>query len=197
VGWRDVWVGAAVTAVLFEIGKTLISLYIGKSGVTSSFAAAGSLVVLLVWVYYSAQIFLLGAEFTWAFAQDHGSLSEKEKQTEPNTQNAAVRDSPVRGIDRISAGSAGTPAVPSPVVPVRAATSSPPSSHPIPAPARPRRATMKPRPTFKQRAIAYMASTAINIALETLLKRYTGKSNKTSRQGRGRHAGMQRQRWLR
>ena len=73
VSWRDVWVGAGVTAVLFEIGKTLISLYIGKSSVTSSFAAAGSLVVLLIWVYYSAQIFLLGAEFTWVYANAHGS----------------------------------------------------------------------------------------------------------------------------
>lgn len=73
VSWRDVWVGAGVTAVLFEIGKTLISLYIGKSSVTSSFAAAGSLVVLLIWVYYSAQIFLLGAEFTWVYANSHGS----------------------------------------------------------------------------------------------------------------------------
>ena len=73
VSWRDVWVGAGVTAVLFEIGKTLISLYIGKSSVTSSFAAAGSLVVLLIWVYYSAQIYLLGAEFTWGYAKSHGS----------------------------------------------------------------------------------------------------------------------------
>lgn len=73
VSWRDVWVGAGVTAVLFEIGKMLISLYIGKSSVTSSFAAAGSLVVLLIWVYYSAQIFLLGAEFTWVYANSHGS----------------------------------------------------------------------------------------------------------------------------
>ena len=79
VGWRDVWVGASVTALLFEVGKLLISLYIGKSSVTSSFAAAGSLVVLLVWVYYSAQIFLLGAEFTWAYANDHGSLSKGVK----------------------------------------------------------------------------------------------------------------------
>lgn len=78
VSWRDVWVGAAVTAVLFEVGKTLIGLYIGKSSVTSSFAAAGSLVVLLLWVYYSAQIFLLGAEFTWVFAHEHGSLKRKK-----------------------------------------------------------------------------------------------------------------------
>ena len=75
IAWRDVWVGAAVTALLFEIGKLLIGLYIGKSGVTSAFGAAGSLVVLLVWVYYSAQVFLLGAEFTWVYAREYGSLS--------------------------------------------------------------------------------------------------------------------------
>lgn len=73
IAWRDVWVGAFVTAVLFEAGKLLIGLYLGKSGVTESFAAAGSLVVLLAWVYYAAQIFLLGAEFTKAFADEHGS----------------------------------------------------------------------------------------------------------------------------
>lgn len=73
VAWADVWIGAAVTSLLFTVGKFLIGLYIGKSGVTSAFGAAGSLVVVLVWVYYSAQIFLMGAEFTWAYAQTYGS----------------------------------------------------------------------------------------------------------------------------
>jgi membrane protein len=73
IAWRDVWVGAFTTAVLFEVGKFLIGLYIGKSSMTESFAAAGSLVVLLAWVYYAAQIFLLGAEFTKVYADDHGS----------------------------------------------------------------------------------------------------------------------------
>lgn len=73
IAWKDVWVGAAVTAVMFEVGKYLIGLYIGKSSVTSSFAAAGSLVVVLLWVYYAAQVFLLGAEFTWVYANQHGS----------------------------------------------------------------------------------------------------------------------------
>lgn len=77
VNWMDVWIGAAVTAMLFTIGKFLIGLYIGKSGVTSGFGAAGSLVVVLVWVYYSAQIFLLGAEFTWAYALTFGSHKEQ------------------------------------------------------------------------------------------------------------------------
>lgn len=78
IDWRDVWVGALVTAVLFEVGKLLIGLYLGKSGVTESFAAAGSLVVLLAWVYYAAQIFLFGAEFTKAYADAHGSLSGRQ-----------------------------------------------------------------------------------------------------------------------
>lgn len=74
VQWRDVWIGAAVTAVLFTVGKYLIGLYIGKTGIASGYGAAGSLVVVLVWVYYSAQIFLLGVEFTWVYAHEYGSL---------------------------------------------------------------------------------------------------------------------------
>ncbi len=77
VQWRDVWVGAGVTALLFTIGKHLIGLYIGKSSVASGYGAAGSLVVVLVWVYYSAQIFLLGAEFTWVYAHSYGSLKSE------------------------------------------------------------------------------------------------------------------------
>ncbi len=73
VQWKDVWVGAIATTALFTLGKFLISLYIGRSGVTSPFGAAGSLVVMLLWVYYSAQIFLLGAEFTWVYANTFGS----------------------------------------------------------------------------------------------------------------------------
>ena len=73
IAWSDVWVGSIVTAMLFTLGKYLISLYIGKAGVTSGFGAAGSFIVILVWVYYSAQIFLLGAEFTWVYAHSHGS----------------------------------------------------------------------------------------------------------------------------
>lgn len=83
VAWRDVWVGSAVTALLFSLGKLAIGLYLGKAGVTSGFGAAGSLVVLLVWVYYSAQIFLLGAEFTWVFAHSHGSRSGEPEGAAP------------------------------------------------------------------------------------------------------------------
>ena len=77
IAWRDVWVGAGLTALLFTAGKFLIGLYIGQSGVTSPFGAAGSLVVLLLWVYYSAQIFLLGAEFTWVYSHKYGSRKDK------------------------------------------------------------------------------------------------------------------------
>jgi len=73
VAWRDVWIGALLTAGLFTLGQHLIGLYLGQSSVASSYGAAGSLVVLLVWVYYSAQIVLFGAEFTHAFAQSYGS----------------------------------------------------------------------------------------------------------------------------
>lgn len=73
VAWSDVWVGAAVTAALFTIGRVLIGLYIGKTGVASGFGAAGSVAVIFVWVYYSAQVFLVGAEFTWLYAQRLGS----------------------------------------------------------------------------------------------------------------------------
>jgi membrane protein len=71
--WSDVAVGAAVTAILFTVGKSLISWYIGSSAVASSFGAAGGLIVLLLWVYYSAQIFLVGAEFTKIWTERHGS----------------------------------------------------------------------------------------------------------------------------
>jgi membrane protein len=71
--WRDVLVGAVVTAFLFSIGKFLIGLYIGSSAVASSYGAAGALIVALLWIYYSTQIFLLGAEFTKVYAHHHGS----------------------------------------------------------------------------------------------------------------------------
>jgi membrane protein len=74
LSWSDVWIGAAFTAGLFSLGKYAIGLYLGSSGVASSFGAAGSLIALLLWVYYSAQIFFLGAEFTRQYALGFGSL---------------------------------------------------------------------------------------------------------------------------
>jgi membrane protein len=81
VAWRDVWMGAFVTSLLFSLGKTLIGLYLGNSAVGSTFGAAGSLVLLLLWIYYSAQILFFGAEFTQVYANQYGSkmLFEREK----------------------------------------------------------------------------------------------------------------------
>ncbi|QQP88289.1 YihY/virulence factor BrkB family protein [Skermanella sp. TT6] len=84
IPWRDVWFGAFITAVMFSIGKLLISLYLGSSNIASAYGAAGALVIVLMWVYYSAQIFLFGAEITWAFSLTHGSRAGRRAQ--PATQ---------------------------------------------------------------------------------------------------------------
>lgn len=73
IEWREVWTGAAVTALLFVLGKVAIGLYLGRSGVASSYGAAGSLVVLLVWIFYSSQLVFLGAEFTQVWARRRGT----------------------------------------------------------------------------------------------------------------------------
>ena len=73
IDWRDVWVGAAVTSMLFLAGKRVIGVYIGHCGISTAYGAAASLVVVLLWVYYSAQIFLFGAEFTWVYCHKFGS----------------------------------------------------------------------------------------------------------------------------
>ena len=86
VEWHDVRIGAAVTAVLFTLGKFLIGLYLGKSSIGSSFGAFGSLAIFMVWVYYSAQIFLFGAEFTWVYAHELGS--RRGEQRPPTVEEA-------------------------------------------------------------------------------------------------------------
>jgi membrane protein len=94
VAWRDVRTGAFVTAVLFEIGKVLIGLYVGKASVASSYAAAGSLVVVLIWVYYAAQVFLLGAEFTRVYAEAHGSRRPLPASSAPSGASPRVTSAP-------------------------------------------------------------------------------------------------------
>ena len=94
VEWRDVWIGAVVTSLLFTVGKMAIGLYIGRSAVASTFGAAASLVAMVVWVYWSAQIFLLGAEFTWVYARRCGSLRGRAEG-----QPAAVTSNPRRRAD--------------------------------------------------------------------------------------------------
>ena len=88
VAWRDVWLGAAATSLFFTIGKLLIGLYLGRSAVASAYGAAGSLVVIVVWVYHSAQILLFGAEFTKVWTRRRGSGFVPEKTAVPVTPEA-------------------------------------------------------------------------------------------------------------
>jgi membrane protein len=74
LSWHDVWIGALGTAVLFSLGKYVIGAYLGNSGIANSYGAVGSILALLLWVYYSAQIFFFGAEFTRQYALWFGSL---------------------------------------------------------------------------------------------------------------------------
>jgi membrane protein len=78
VPWRDVWIGAGLTALLFVISKFLIGLYLGQSSMGSAYGPAGSLVLILVWVYYASLVLLFGAEFTAVYAHHHGSRAARE-----------------------------------------------------------------------------------------------------------------------
>jgi membrane protein len=85
IPWRDVWFGAIITAILFSIGKFALGLYLGKKATESSHSAAGALIVLLLWVYYSAQILFLGAELTQAYSRKVGSMKGKHGDRDPST----------------------------------------------------------------------------------------------------------------
>jgi membrane protein len=102
IQWKDVWIGAALTSILFTVGKYLIGVYLGSSGVNSAYGAAGSLVTVLLWVFYSSLIFLLGAEFTQGYATTYGSgvapapyaerapaAKDRQKQSEPPRKRSA------------------------------------------------------------------------------------------------------------
>ncbi len=82
IAWRDVCLGAFVTAILFSLGKMLIGLYLDSSAVASSFGTEGSLALLLIWIYYSAQILFFGAEFTQVYANNYGSKIVPEGEEE-------------------------------------------------------------------------------------------------------------------
>ena len=83
IEWRDVFLGALFTSVLFAVGKFAIGLYLGKASFGSTYGAAGSLVIVLVWVYYSSQILFFGAEFTQAYAESHGSDPHRKRSAQP------------------------------------------------------------------------------------------------------------------
>jgi len=108
VRWKDVWIGSLVTAVLFIVGKLLLALYIQHADVAGKYGAAGSLVAMLVWIYYSAQIFFLGAEFTQAYAILHGSKVGAKKdvgtahEAGPAEKRTSERGQHVAGVPRFS-----------------------------------------------------------------------------------------------
>jgi membrane protein len=113
IAWKDVWLGAFVTAVLFSIGKTLIGLYLGSSAVATTFGAAGSLVLLLLWAYYSGQILLFGAEFTQVYANVLGSkVVPEEGAVSTSPQPAPPTGTPAAspGHTGSGPGKVGTPA---------------------------------------------------------------------------------------
>ncbi|HEX7973699.1 MAG TPA: YihY/virulence factor BrkB family protein [Anaerolineales bacterium] len=91
ISWRDVWLGAAFTALLFTIGKWLIGLYLGRSAFNSTYGAAGSLVVVLLWIYYSAQILFFGAEFTQVYGKRFGTEIKPNKNAVPLTEEARAQ----------------------------------------------------------------------------------------------------------
>ena len=92
IAWRDVWIGAIITALLFNLGKLLIGLYLGRGVVTSAYGAAGSLVIVLLWVYYSAQILFFGAKFTQVYSNRYGSHLEPMPGTEAVTLKEVVSE---------------------------------------------------------------------------------------------------------
>jgi membrane protein len=94
VGWRDVWLGALLAALLFNVGKYLIGLYLARGAVASAFGAAGSVIVVLVWVYYSSQIVLFGAEFTRVWARHPGSDTRPVENAVPLTAEERARPAP-------------------------------------------------------------------------------------------------------
>ncbi len=90
IAWRDVLVGAAVTSLLFGIGKTAIGLYLGRSAISSSFGAAGTFIVFLVWIYYSSMIYLFGAEFCHVYARRHGSLRDQDSPSDTESTESTA-----------------------------------------------------------------------------------------------------------
>jgi membrane protein len=98
--WADVAVGSLATSALFALGKFLISLYLGRSTVASAYGAAGSLVVFLLWVYYSAQVFFLGAEFTYVYTCRYGSRFRRKLENTPAHENVTLETPGPRPVEK-------------------------------------------------------------------------------------------------
>lgn len=117
IAWSDVWLGALVTAILFTIGRTLIGIYLGSSAAASAYGAAGSLVIILLWVFYSAQILFIGAEFTQVYARQHGSLIQPSENARAVTdaerahQGAPRRQSQLQNVQQSMMPITGQPEI--------------------------------------------------------------------------------------
>jgi len=92
IGWNDVWIGASITSLLFTIGKFAIGLYLGRASVGSAYGAAGSLVVILIWIYYSSQILFFGAELTQVYANELGSRIRPARGAVPVTNESRAEE---------------------------------------------------------------------------------------------------------
>jgi len=104
IEWRDVWLGAAFTSLLFVLGKFALGLYLGKGAVGSAYGAAGSLVIILVWVYWSAQILFFGAEFTQVYARTHGSMANEPAKPKPKQPLPPLPAAPPQAVAKSSGG---------------------------------------------------------------------------------------------
>ncbi|HEY9847525.1 MAG TPA: YihY/virulence factor BrkB family protein, partial [Candidatus Caenarcaniphilales bacterium] len=124
IAWGDVWLGAAITTLLFEIGRYLIGLYLGNASFGSTYGAAGSLVILLAWVYFSAQILFLGAEFTQVYASKFGSRIVPAKNAVPLTAEARAKQGIPRTEDVEAAAQAQEPTAKSSQTGLRAQSAS-------------------------------------------------------------------------
>ena len=111
LAWRNVWVGAAVTALLFTLGKSLIGLYLGRSAAASVYGAAGSFVVILLWIYYSAQVFFFGAEFTKVYSRHFGARVIPDPSAVPLTPEARAAQGMGRHTPATFGGAAASGAV--------------------------------------------------------------------------------------
>jgi membrane protein len=129
IAWRDVWLGALVTALLFTLGKMALGIYLGSSDAASTFGAAASIIIMLLWVYYSAQILFFGAEFTQVYANSFGSRIVPEEHAEAVTAEKRAQEGMPRrqGAPQAPAGQPGTvTGPPAPVmVPVTAVSGQP------------------------------------------------------------------------
>ncbi len=100
ISWKDVWVGALITGVLFEVGRFLIGLYLGRSSVASPYGAAGSLVLILLWIYYASIVFFFGAELTQTWATFHGRRLQPEEYAEETPEGQEKRRRQMQEVGR-------------------------------------------------------------------------------------------------